>query len=1115
MATKSFSYTISSAIQENSPFKQNLRNTSSAVPSDINSINIVDIKVTATAIVTDKLTLGLGFSSTNLTSYDLTYPDNKTATMTVTSSSSSWNSLISAVKNTGDVILYGSMTGQSKTKLTIDVVVNYTPVTSNTSDDTGVTTPRGIGSGTVPVVPGGGIGSGNVPVVSGGKVGTVVSDDVFFSSHNNVLWGWETASIGIVNNGQSYEPIKFKVTITVRGLPDGYNFYYGYTEDTTDENEVTNDNDGGNFTISFDINPSDDMDWDKYYTMYKNPGQVLNLYLLSQDFDTSVDVDVSVYFEKEVVWNLTDKSVTYSTSSQTVNIDTVTGVNGINYIVDLTNDLPPFRLNGTTLTIPAGTTAGTYKVPVTAIGFHDSEGRDITSDFNLVINKANAPIYFEPDDPWTYDGTSHSLGTVSYLGDGDVYYALTTIEGPFVQEKVEAAVYDYINYGGTFTKTHDGDTISTTNAGQYVFMAYSTEGTNYKASYSSTDPIYDGTFDVYKATPKFEGHNGIGKIIKDPRLGTLIPNVQGTVSASVEGTVHYGATTAMGSTKHVTPDAAVVVVTRNTKGTDTVYAWFEPTDKRNYNNVGSTTSGYITVTATVTAKEIPTVSFQNSTRTYNGSVQYEQFKSNVAGKLYRKADVALTSSNYTTGTVTTVAANTWTNCTQATYPGVLHMNYYFVPTDTSTYDNVIPDPHDFVMQKADDNFTFSPENITTTYSGTGQNVTITSATGAHGTLSYEVGSVIKLLGGYMCEYLGDNPTRGWEITSGTTLHIPANSVSNAGTYEVFVRATSAESSYYNETTKTANFYVDINKASIRPDTFTISPTSQTIYNVGKINFTITPSNSLGSVTYSSSNTSVANVSTEGNNTIVSYVGSGNCTITATDSGNSNYESATATCDVMCIKDYLDETKYKNTSGTSGYNIISYGTPNTPTLNTTYLTAAGGTIEVSGSTVINNISYYQKYHFQTNLYSDLQKGTNTGIVGYKITKQSYSPNSSGTPELGLGSPRFSISYETITHTTMDTDSGYDFVHVAAYNAGNTSKVSTPAKASVQNKVESISMDFDDNVINVHLIGAAQKHQIRYNNTAEVFVYAHYTSGSKADVSNSATITSADTTIIKVN
>ena len=512
MATKSFSYTISSAIQENSPFKQNLRNTSSAVPSDINSINIVDIKVTATAIVTDKLTLGLGFSSTNLTSYDLTYPDNKTATMTVTSSSSSWNSLISAVKNTGDVILYGSMTGQSKTKLTIDVVVNYTPVTSNTSDDTGVTTPRGIGSGTVPVVPGGGIGSGNVPVVSDGTF-DVYKATPKFEGHNGI--------------GKIIKDPRLGTLIpTVRGLPDGYNFYYGYTEDTTDENEVTNDNDGGNFTISFDINPSDDMDWDKYYTMYKNPGQVLNLYLLSQDFDTSVDVDVSVYFEKEVVWNLTDKSVTYSTSSQTVNIDTVTGVNGINYIVDLTNDLPPFRLNGTTLTIPAGTTAGTYKVPVTAIGFHDSEGRDITSDFNLVINKANAPIYFEPDDPWTYDGTSHSLGTVSYLGDGDVYYALTTIEGPFVQEKVEAAVYDYINYGGTFTKTHDGDTISTTNAGQYVFMAYSTEGTNYKASYSSTDPIYDGTFDVYKATPKFEGHNGIGKIIKDPRLGTLIPPCQ-------------------------------------------------------------------------------------------------------------------------------------------------------------------------------------------------------------------------------------------------------------------------------------------------------------------------------------------------------------------------------------------------------------------------------------------------------------------------------------------------------------------------------------------------------------------------------------------------------------
>ena len=607
---------------------------------------------------------------------------------------------------------------------------SYTSVTSNTSDDTGVTTPGGIYE----------------PIYDSSNA-IVVSDDVFFTSHNNDFHGTEPLIVGIVNHNLSFEPIKFKVTITVRDLPTWYLFYYGYTEDPTLEHSVTST--GINFTVSFDIKPSD-TDWGKYYNMYMNQGDVLNLYFSTKYSGMSVDVDATVYFETNISWTPTDKSVTYSTSSQTVNIDAVPGVNGTVYALNYvrssgsSTNLTGFTLNGTTLTIPAGRTAGTYNVSVTASGWNGSEGTSITNGFKLVINKANAPIYFEPDDPWTYDGTSHSLGTVSYFGDGDVYYALTTVEGYAIEEKVIAAVYDYINYGGTFTKTHDGDTISTTNAGQYVFMAYSTEGTNYKASYSSTDPIYDGTFDVYKATPKFEGHNGIGKIIKDPRLGTLIPNVQGTVSASVEGTVHYGATTAMGSTKHVTPDAAVVVVTRNTKGTDTVYAWFEPTDKRNYNNVGSTTSGYITVTATVTAKEIPTVSFQNSTRTYNGSVQYEQFKSNVAGKLYRKADVALTSSNYTTGTVTTVAANTWTNCTQATYPGVLHMNYYFVPTDTSTYDNVIPDPHDFVMQKADDNFTFSPENITTTYSGTGQNVTITSATGAHGTLSYEVQMLVLM-----------------------------------------------------------------------------------------------------------------------------------------------------------------------------------------------------------------------------------------------------------------------------------------------------------------------------------------------------------------------------------
>ena len=856
------------------------------------------------------------------------------------------------------------------------------------------------------------------PVVSGPAIGTVTSDDVFFSSYNKGLPAWETVIVGIVNNGQSYKPIKFKVTITVRDLPHGFQFYYGYTNDPTVEHSVIST--GNKFTVSFDIEPSN-TDWSKYYNMYTNSGQVLNLYLQSEEFNSSVDVDVSVYFETNIYWDPTDKSVTYSTSSQTVNIDAVPGVNGTIYVLNFVTSsgsstfLPGFTLNGTILEIPAGTTAGTYNVSVTASGWNGSEGTTITKVFKLVINKANAPIYFEPDDPWTYDGTSHSLGTVSYWGDGDVYYALTTIEGNVNNANIDAAVASYINYGGTFTKTHDGDTISATNAGQYVFMAYSTEGTNYKADSSSTDPTYDGTFDVYKATPIFEGHNGVGKIIKDPRLGTLIPNVQGTVSANVGGTVHYGATTAMGSTKSVTPNTAVVVVTRNTKGTNTVYAWFEPTDKRNYNNVGSTTSGYITVSATVTEKD-------------------------------------------------------------------------------------------------DDNFTFSPENITTTYNGNGQNVTITSATGAHGTLSYEVINVVKHEE-YFDEYLKDNPTRGWEITSGTTLHIPANSVSNAGTYEVYVRATSAESSYYNETTKTAHFYVYINKASIRPATFTISPTSQTIYNVGKINFTITPANSLGSVTYSSNNTSVANVSTEGTNTIVSYVGSGNCTITATDSGNSNYESATATCDVTCIKDYLDTTQYKDTSGTTGYNITSYGTPNTPNIDITNLTAAGGTIGVSGSTVINNISYYQKYHYQTNLYSYLQTGTAAGTVGYKITSQEFSPNSSGSPSLGIS--RFSISGATITHTTMDTDSGYDIVHVAAYNAGSMlSTVSTSVKTSVQNRVEYISMDFDYNVSLSHLIGAPQEDQIRYNNTAEVFVDAHYTSGSKADVSNSATITSADTAIIKV-
>lgn len=153
----------------------------------------------------------------------------------------------------------------------------------------------------------------------------------------------------------------------------------------------------------------------------------------------------------------------------------------------------------------------------------------------------------------------------------------------------------------------------------------------------------------------------------------------------------------------------------------------------------------------------------------------------------------------------------------------------------------------------------------------------------------------------------------------------------------------------------------------------------------------------------------------------------------------------------------EENMYKDTNGTSGYNITSYGTPSVTFMSFPGLTAGGGgdLVNVLAS---NDISYYYKY--TSGSYTSLQTGTMGVPVYWKISSQTFTPTGGGsatsisrfTPS-GTGTTITGVSgtvYPTgsFTHSTMGTNGGTDTINVIAYNSTDVSKTAT-ASESVTN------------------------------------------------------------------
>ena len=351
----------------------------------------------------------------------------------------------------------------------------------------------------------------------------------------------------------------------------------------------------------------------------------------------------------------------------------------------------------------------------------------------------------------------------------------------------------------------------------------------------------------------------------------------------------------------------------------------------------------------------------------------------------------------------------------------------------------------------------------------------------------------------------------WSFSSdGKTMYIPAGT--NAGSYWVEITVQSPSGTNYTSDGELFYVYLTISPAdspmTITPETSTSN--RRKIYNLhdsatGINTFTITPSNAQGTVTYSSSDTSKATVSSSG---VVTYVANGDVTITVVDdcSSNSNYNSTTKYCYVQCKADSEGSTRYTNTACTiTGTNVSTYGIPSV-SIAVGGFTASGGGSVVTCS-VTNNTQWYQKWESG---YVKNHTGTSSGTARWRITSNGnnrfYYPAGAIDYTLNIGGTNYSVydssvANANILHYSMTNNITTDTVTVTAYNIGDSTK-SASASASVTNEAT--------------LIVTVNDNPILYGDTTSIKTELSYTSGyTNTDVTNSTTFTTSPTGIVNIS
>ena len=307
--------------------------------------------------------------------------------------------------------------------------------------------------------------------------------------------------------------------------------------------------------------------------------------------------------------------------------------------------------------------------------------------------------------------------------------------------------------------------------------------------------------------------------------------------------------------------------------------------------------------------------------------------------------------------------------------------------------------------------------------------------------------------------VGTLPTR-----SGFTF-IGYFSASTSGTQYTDASGTTVHAATQTPTTLYANWQPDISYTFL--DNATAYCTSQAAsYNTADGDISV-PISSLGVVVPSGVTFTISELyynfdfSSDGKNVIVpdgTVADEYQLCISIDTSSGSNYRSLLsqvfyAEFRLVAVTKYPNDTnptKYKNTSGTTGTN-VSYGTPTVSIGNG--LGAGTTSATVSCSVPNTTTTWYWKY--TNGVYSSQQSSSTAGTVSWSITTQTFTKVSTGTSS---NISRFSKSSNTLSHSTMGTNVGTDYVLITAVNGGDSSKTATASKSITNSYTESTSMSY---------------------------------------------------------
>ena len=578
--------------------------------------------------------------------------------------------------------------------------------------------------------------------------------------------------------------------------------------------------------------------------------------------------------EGKVTLSATSGTITYPDSTTF----RVSGNTGNLSVSSNSTNIATASLSGSTITVKSGTKAGKATIAVTSAATTNYNAKSAT--YTATVNNGTISLSATPY-TGTYDGKAHNAITkvtvtpsdakIEYSTDGKTYSTTmpTVINSSSFTVTVRASKAGYKTQTTTQTvkvNKADGKLTLSATSGTYT---YPTSGTFTVSGNTGTLSVASSNTNI--ATASISGNTVTVKPGTTAGKATITVTSAATTNYNAKSAT-YTATVNNGT---ISLSATPYTGTYDGKAHNAITSvTVTPSDaKIDYSTDGTT---YSTTMPTVTNSSSFTVTVRASKAGYKTQSTTQTVKVNkAAGTLTLSATSGTltypTSTTFTAsgnkGTLSVASSNT--NIATASISG----STVTVKPGTTAGKATIT-----VTSAATTNYNAK----SATYTATVNNGTISlSATPYTGTYDGKAHNAITKV------TVTPSDAKIEYSTNGTTYSTTMPTITNTSSFTVTVRASKA--GYKTQSTTQT---VKVNKAT---GTLTLSATSGTINYPNSTTFTV--SGNTGTLSVSSSNTSVATVSISGSTVTVKSVAAGTATITVKSAASTNYNEKTATYSV--------------------------------------------------------------------------------------------------------------------------------------------------------------------------------------------------------------------------